>query len=564
MKKILLILSLAAMGLVSCEMDHYRSDTMTSTQLKDDPGAAVYTTDGNYSLFKDVLEYKGSTDSGNSYVRHFFQMAEFRGDNACLSGRTSDPFYEAFNYTDNGGLKNNKYFWWIAYKIIYGANSNIEAIDENSSNEASHMKGENYFMRAICHFHLVNLYAKPYSCGRENMGVVLRNSTDCSVTERATVGQVYDQIVSDLQEAARLMEKGSRRGDAGYISREAALALLTRVHLYMGNNDEVINIANELLGGDPSSKLDPDLANIFVNARSSKETLWCVAHVATETAARSSIGSMYYSPNGTGGTGWGEIYWSDPMLELMERYPEDKRLAAYYELYDQQADGKAMVHWPMFQGDDTNWYTNNIVTDVEKNADGKWAFSYSGKNYVVEEKVVNGYKEYYVEGYEAGKQTKVYVRPNTTKINGIRQNFPMYQMKKFSGQDGDSNLSSPIMIRWAEVILNRAEALAKTGADGSAIADVNVIRTRAGIPAWGADHAWADHGYADVLSVVLDERRRELCFEGHRAFDVWRNQMSMDRRFAGAHPWEVVDYTDDRIPYKIPQDEIDVSGIPQN
>ena len=56
MKKILLILSLVAAGLVSCEMDHYRSDTMTSTQLKDDPGAAVYTTDGNYSLFKDVLE----------------------------------------------------------------------------------------------------------------------------------------------------------------------------------------------------------------------------------------------------------------------------------------------------------------------------------------------------------------------------------------------------------------------------------------------------------------------------------------------------------------------------
>ena len=185
MKKILLIVSLAALGLVSCEMDHYRTDTMTSDQLKKDPGAAVYTTDGNYALFKDELEYKGNYSGGNSYVRHFFQMAEFRGDNATLSGSTTDPLYNEFCYTDNGTQKNIQHLWWCSYKIIYGANSNIEAIDETASSEASHMKGENYFMRAICHFNLVNIFAKPLACGEGNLGVVLRTSTDCSVTERA-------------------------------------------------------------------------------------------------------------------------------------------------------------------------------------------------------------------------------------------------------------------------------------------------------------------------------------------------------------------------------------------
>ena len=96
------------------------------------------------------------------------------------------------------------------------------------------------------------------------------------------------------------------------------------------------------------------------------------------------------------------------------------------------------------------------------------------------------------------------------------------------------------------------------------MADVNVIRARAGIPAWDGTNKWDEHGYESVLEVVLDERRMELCFEGHRAFDVWRNKLQMDRRFSGAHPWEVVDYTDNRIPYQIPLDEIDVSGIPQN
>ena len=93
MKKIINICALAvvALAMVSCEMEHFRSDTMTSSQLAADPGAAVYTTDGNYSLFKDVLLYNGSEYSANTYVRHYLQMTEFRGDNMTLSGRTTTP-----------------------------------------------------------------------------------------------------------------------------------------------------------------------------------------------------------------------------------------------------------------------------------------------------------------------------------------------------------------------------------------------------------------------------------------------------------------------------------------
>lgn len=563
MKKIINIsvIALAAMAMVSCEMDHFRSDTMTSAQLQADPGAAVYTTDGNYAMFKDVLEYNGSTYSGNTYVRHYFQMTEFRGDNMALSGRTTDPLYEAMTYTDNPTLRNNNYMWFIAYKIIYGANSNINAIVTGASTESDHMKGENLFMRAIAHFHLVNLYAKPYSCGRENLGVVIRTSTDCSVTTRATVGEVYDQIVADLIEAAELMKNGSRRGDAGYISYEAALGLLSRVYLYMGENDKVLEITNQLLGSDPAGKLDPDLNNYFANARASKETLWCVAHTAVETQERSSIGSMYYSPDGTGGTGWCEIYWSDPLMELFLRHPEDKRYAAYFEQFGATGEeDKRMVHWAYDQGED--WWTNEVAADVTKNADGKWAFSYQGANYVVEEEMVDGYPQTFLQ-YN-GEKTRCYVRPNADKITGVRQGFPLYMMKKFANQDGDPNLSSPVMLRWAEVILNRAEAKAKLGDEAGALADVNVIRARAGIPAWDATNKWNEHGYSDVLDVVLDERRMELCFEGHRAHDVYRNGKSLDRRYAGVHTYEVIEYTDNRIPYMIPSDEYLVSGIEQN
>jgi hypothetical protein len=56
----------------------------------------------------------------------------------------------------------------------------------------------------------------------------------------------------------------------------------------------------------------------------------------------------------------------------------------------------------------------------------------------------------------------------------------------------------------------------------------------------------------------------ELCFEGHRFFDVFRNKRPMDRRYIGYHTWEIIQPGDLRIAVLISQDEINSSGIPQN
>ncbi|MBO5693207.1 MAG: RagB/SusD family nutrient uptake outer membrane protein [Tidjanibacter sp.] len=547
--------------LAGCEMDHYRSDTMTSAQLKDDPASAVYTTDGNYSMFKDTQEYRGTEDSGLTYQKMWFHMAEMRGDNVNLSGRTTSPIYNSACYNDDPTLKHGKFFWWIAYKIIFSANTIIESLPEGVDAANDHLLGENYFLRAISHLNLSCLFSRQYSHGRDNKGIVLRTSTDCSITERATVGEVYDQIVSDLQKAAELMKNGSRRGDAGYASYEAARGLLTRVYLYREEWDKVIELANEMIGADPDGKLDPDVANYFINARNSKETLWCIANTVTDTRERSSLGSMYFSPDGTGGTGWGECYASDPLLDLFERNPEDKRYAAYFSLYGQKNDGLKMVTWPVPAGSNLN-YENCVAMNVARAASGKYEFDYSGKHYVVEERPVYNYTEYYIQ-YE-GKEQRCYVRENTDAMTGIRNSYPQFYCSKFAWQDGDPNLSSPVMIRWAEVILNRAEAYAMMGNEAAALTDVNVIRRRAGIPEITGQSDMAMCGYTEVIDVVNDERRLELCYEAHRPFDVYRQKRSMDRRFAGVHPWEVVSYDDPRILFRIPFDEISVSGIEQN
>ena len=564
MKKIISILALPLLA-ASCNLDYFPSDAMTSDQLADNPASAVYSTDGNYSMFKDVLAYKGTEYTGNTYIRHYFQMAEFRGDNVSLAHKTEDPLYNQMCYSDLVTDQPNSYLWWCAYHIIYSANSIIESLPEGKSGEYDHILGENYFMRAICHLHLVTLYAKPYSFGRDNPGVVLRNSTETNSTVRATVGQVYDQIRDDLIKAASLMAADESRvtnNNHGYISRDAALGLLSRVYLYREENDKVISTVNDMLGGegaDPASKLDPDCENYFANALKSPETLWAVAHVATlENRGRESIGSMYYTVSEKGVEGWAEMYYSDPLVKLFQRHPEDRRYTGFVVPL-KPVDGALQARWAVESPGDS--FRLNEIRDVTvEEGTGKYYITNEGAKIYLTTEVKNGFTHYYIQWN--GARTEVYVDRKMFCFNTC----PAFMCAKFTGQDGEAMLSSPVMIRWAEVILNRAEAYAKSNNPGKALADVNVIRSRAGLTgdALWTESNYAQAGYQSVLEVVLDERRLELCYEGHRAFDVCRNKLKMDRRFAGVQAWEVVEPTDKRILYRIPYDEISVSGIPQN
>lgn len=567
----------ALVALAACEMDLYRSDTMTSANFKTNPGAAVYSTDGNYAMLKDEVEFNMTNRGG--FNRIYFLMSELRGDNTSLSNTTIDPLCHNATYADEQQDADLSYMWYICYKVIYGCNTNISTMPEGESVETDHMLGENYFLRAYCHFSLCNLFATPYSRGADKPGVIIRNSTDFSVTERATVGKVYEQIEIDLLKAMDLMEKGTRRGNAGYASYDAAKGLLTRLYLYMGKDKECADLCDEMLGTAPETHLD-DITNYFNRAKDSHETLWCIARIPTDPSydnPKGQIASIYYTSmendGGDGADGWCELYWSDPLIDLMMRNPNDKRFTTFFRQYGCTNDGLKMITWPV-AGDNTfrlntgkQLNIKGFDPDAEENkltvvdADGNDQVT----DIVVYRKEVNGYPVYYrkdlynddVDNDDVVGGTRVYVRENADIATGFRDRMmPKYGMTKYCFQDNKTMLSSPVVLRWAEVILNRAEARAKQGDVTGALADVNVIRARAGIDPINAVPA----GY-DILDVVLDERRLELCFEGHRAIDVYRNGKDLDRRYGGYQNYEVLTPADMDIkyPYCIPFGETSIS-----
>lgn len=194
--------------------------------------------------------------------------------------------------------------------------------------------------------------------------------------------------------------------------------------------------------------------------------------------------------------GWGEIYATKTFLQLIYQNPNDERIKFLDPKFTRNAAG------------------NKIPSSTEESG------------YVVEQRL--GYSKYF--------------------------------NLKYTLQEGVKMLSSPVVVRLAEMYLIKAEAFSKTpGKESDAIQMVNIIRQRAGL---SGDQLFTPgnlKGYQTVLDVVLDERRLELTWEGHRAYDVFRNNKSLDRSFTHGEAWagpQLIPPTSSLIVHFIPETEI--------
>ena len=114
-----------------------------------------------------------------------------------------------------------------------------------------------------------------------------------------------------------------------------------------------------------------------------------------------------------------------------------------------------------------------------------------------------------------------------------------------------SGASSIKILRYEEVLLTRAEANLRLGIDvAEATEDVNEVVTNRGLEA-----------YATVtLDDVLEQRRKEIFFEGQRYFDMLRLGMDIPAYNASGVLVETLVYdVDPRLAFPIPQREIDVN-----
>jgi starch-binding outer membrane protein, SusD/RagB family len=436
-----------------CDLDQVPTDAISSASVAENPAALEAVLNGCYALFKDGASFNGVVDDNNNFLRQYYQMSDFASDDIVCSQVTEDPFFYSFTYTHSPEQSNARFFWFISYKMISGANTVIE-VGEGVSDGPESIKqyiGEAYFVRALAHLNLIKFFAKPYTTSPSSPGVILRlSNTGASVVARATVAEVYEQIEKDLLKAIDLMNED--RGKQ-YASKEAAYALLSRVDLYMGKNTEAINFATLAIESGKYSITNVDeYTSMFPNALESIETIFAIGMTQSDNRGKfGSIASMIYSD---GNSGWGEEFASSDYRNLLDENEQDIR--HHYIVPSEDEEG-------------------NIETK-------------------------NGIETYYIT--------------------------------KFSFQNDDPNLASPIVLRLSEVYLNRAEAYAKLGSNTEALTDVDLIRTNRGLQ----DVLYnGDSGSLTSLEAVLKERRLELAFEGHRHFDLVRNGLPIERNYWGYH-----------------------------
>lgn len=124
--------------------------------------------------------------------------------------------------------------------------------------------------------------------------------------------------------------------------------------------------------------------------------------------------------------------------------------------------------------------------------------------------------------------------------------------------DPANGLNDVYIIRLADILLLKAEALAHTGDLPGALTLVNQVRARVKLAPKSSSNM------DDVLSIIANERRLELAFEGHRWFDLVRTGKAIDvmnsQTDGQGNPlnYDVQPY---QLVYPIPQEQIDLNPL---
>ncbi|MEP7375946.1 MAG: RagB/SusD family nutrient uptake outer membrane protein [Chitinophagaceae bacterium] len=352
MKFIINVLLLMVLMLAACnkKLDVLPQNRVPSDQIKteDDVRAVLfggYSTWQNanafgekYNTFSELLVHDGDIDWAGTF--------ETYGDlHQNSQVRTAPEIYQV---------------WANSYHTIATANIVLSKLDILKGDEKTEVEGEAKFLRGVTYFTLVNLFALPYSAGTASPGVpIILQPVEGYIPERdkltrASVGDVYTQIVSDLTEAAAKMpeEAVDFRAD-----KYAALAFLSRVYLSQAKYAEAAIAADDVIENSGRS-LTSTFDKAFNNASNSSEDIFAIqqssqsnsgttnfgiaAFYTADPEGRGEIqiaashlakyeadddrGSFFYDGSSISGTDgfftgkWREIYKAIPVIRLAEMY----------------------------------------------------------------------------------------------------------------------------------------------------------------------------------------------------------------------------------------------------
>jgi hypothetical protein len=190
-------------------------------------------------------------------------------------------------FKNNALTSGNTYvgiMWSSPYNFIYRSNAVIEGVSASNTLTPAvknQLLGEAKFMRAFCHFYLVNFFGDvPLILNTD----VLNNSNKA----RSPKAEVYAAIIQDLKDAKKLLVAAyPGAGERTRPNKTAATLLLSRVYLYTGNNAMAESEASEVIANTAQYSIlknaDPNDAAHMTRAflKNSNEAVWQLQVVNT-------------------------------------------------------------------------------------------------------------------------------------------------------------------------------------------------------------------------------------------------------------------------------------------
>lgn len=263
-----------------------------------------------------------------SYGGYIQLLSDLYGitDEATWFGTFSQP-REVFNkriFTDNVFIRD---IWLNNYQIVNSANLVLDHIDLVDEERQERVEAEAKFLRALAYFDLVRFFGQQYEAGGTNdqpgVPLSLEGITDYNVNleiPRNTVGEVYNQVLSDLNDAYENLPESN----GIFADKYAAQALLARVYLQQGNYESARDAAHDVIENSGHS-LAPTYEAAFNNDANSSEDIFAL-QVTSQDGDNDLI--VHYSEEYYGGRG-GDVAINDAFVERFSD-PEDERASFFY------------------------------------------------------------------------------------------------------------------------------------------------------------------------------------------------------------------------------------------
>lgn len=252
---VLAIASMVALGACS-DIDDIvpEGGTMLETQLKATtsiiPGRADATFSGMYTKLGDPLSF--GRFASNRPDDFGFVMMAFSNDLEAADIVGQNNNYNWFSTCSELTTRNADYANpYIRYRGVYDevarANDVIKAYGEITAETSAEIKykvAQAYAIRAFCYLNIAPYFQFNYKTSSDKpcVPLVTETTTDFTNNPRATVKEIYDQIVSDLDFAIANLD-GYTRPDKSKIDKQVAYGLRARANLDMGKYAEAASDA---------------------------------------------------------------------------------------------------------------------------------------------------------------------------------------------------------------------------------------------------------------------------------------------------------------------------------